>query len=85
MVALAVTGTHAVTAVAIGRPRARERALFVEFLSHLGPDMLVLADRGFLTYELWGQATATGADLCWRAKLSTDLPVLEPMPDGSYI
>jgi hypothetical protein len=47
--------------------------------------MLVLADRGFLSYELWGQTTATGADLCWRAKSSTDLPVLETLPDGSYI
>lgn len=85
MVALAEAGTHAVTAVATGRARVGERELFVELLSHLGSGMLVLADRGFLSYELWGQAIATGADLCWRAKSSTDLPVLEVLPDGSFL
>lgn len=85
LVALAEAGTHAVTAVATGRARAGERALFVELLPRLGPGMLVLADRGFLSYELWGRATATGADLCWRAKSSTDLPVLQALPDGSYV
>ncbi|HZW42985.1 MAG TPA: IS4 family transposase [Dermatophilaceae bacterium] len=85
VVALAETGTHAVTAVATGRARAGERKLFLELLPHLGPDILVLADRGFLSYELWGQMIATGVDLCWRAKSSTDLPVLEALPDGSYL
>lgn len=85
MVALAEAGTHAVTAVATGKARAGERALFVELLGEVRAGMLVLADRGFLSYELWGQAAVTGADLCWRAKSSTDLPVLEMLPDGSYI
>lgn len=85
MVALAEASTHAVTALATGRARAGERALFVELLGDLRQDMLVLADRGFLSYELWGQATATGAALCWRARSSTDLPVLQALPDGSYI
>lgn len=85
MVALAEAGTHAVTAVATGRARAGERALFNELLGELGTGMLVLADRGFLSYALWGQTIATGVDLCWRAKSSTDLPVLESLPDGSYI
>ncbi|MGH3502765.1 MAG: IS4 family transposase [Nocardioidaceae bacterium] len=85
MVALAEAGTHAVTAVATGRARASERELFAELLAELGPDMLVLADRGFLSYELWGQTIATGVDLCWRAKSSTDLPVLQALPDGSYV
>jgi len=85
VVALAEAGTHAVTAVATGRARVGERELFVELLSHLGSGMLVLADRGFLSYELWGQAIATGADLCWRAKSSTDLQVLEVLLDGSFL
>jgi len=85
MVALAEAGTHAVTAVATGRARAGERALFNELLGELGAGILVLADRGFLSYALWGQTIATGVDLCWRAKSSTDLPVLESLPDGSYI
>ena len=85
MVALAETATHAVTAVATGRARAGERELFGELLGELRPGMLILADRGFLSHDLWGRAAATGADLCWRAKSSTALPVLEDLPDGSYL
>ncbi|MGH3504176.1 MAG: IS4 family transposase [Nocardioidaceae bacterium] len=85
MVALAEAATHAVTAISTGRARAGERELFGELLSELGPGMLVLADRGFLSYELWGQTIATGVDLCWRARSSADLPVLEALPDGSYL
>lgn len=85
MVALAETATHAVTAVATGRARTGERGLFGKLLNALTPGMLVLADRGFLSFDLWGQAVATGADLCWRAKSSTSLPVLQTLPDGSYL
>lgn len=85
VVAVGEVGTRAVTAVATGRARTGERELFRELLDRLAPGMVVLADRGFLSHELWGQAAATGADLVWRAKSSTDLPVLETLSDGSYL
>lgn len=86
LVALGEVGTHAVIAVATGKARAGERALFSGLLDRVRPGMLVVADRGFLSYELWGQAGATGADLLWRARSSMiDLPVLEVLPDGSYL
>ena len=47
--------------------------------------MLLLADRGFLSYDLWQQAAATGADLLWRVKSVAVLPVLEQLDDGSYL
>jgi hypothetical protein len=38
------------------------KALTLELLPLLGEAMLVLADRNFPGYDLWGQAAATGAD-----------------------
>lgn len=46
--------------------------------------MLVMADRNFLGYDRWA-AAATGADLLWRAKSDTRLPVVTELPDGSYL
>ena len=42
-----------------------------------------LADRRFLGYDLWREASATGAD-CWRVRQSITLPVGQRLPDGSY-
>ena len=47
-------------------------------------EMLCLADRGFLGFDLFQQASATGAALVWRAKVSQGLPVLGQYDDGSY-
>jgi hypothetical protein len=47
--------------------------------------MLVLADRNFPGYDLWGQAAATGADLLWRVGSIFPLPVVTVLADGSYL
>jgi hypothetical protein len=47
--------------------------------------MLVLADRNFAGYELWGLARATGAHLAWRIKKNVIFPPLKVLPDGSYL
>jgi hypothetical protein len=47
--------------------------------------MLVMADRQFLSWRLWRDAAATGAHLLWRASDSFGLPVIERLPDGSYL
>src|SRR5476651_2225254 len=47
--------------------------------------MLVLADRNFPGYDLWGKAVATGADLLWRVGSSFPLPVVTVLADGSYL
>ncbi|HEX8348136.1 MAG TPA: hypothetical protein VF657_25905 [Actinoplanes sp.] len=44
-----------------------------------------MADRNFLSWSLWRQAAATGADLLWRASDSFTLPIVERLPDGSYL
>ena len=47
--------------------------------------MLLLADRGYLGVVLWRSAVRTGADLLWRVKCDTVLPLRQALPDGSYL
>lgn len=46
---------------------------------------MLLADRGFYSVDLWSTAAATGADLLWRVRKDLVLPVVEQVPDGSYL
>ena len=54
-------------------------------LPSLLPGMMMLADRGFYSVDLWRNAAATGADLLWRVRKDLVLPVVEQLPDGSYL
>ena len=47
--------------------------------------MLLLADAGFYSWQLWHDAAATGAALVWRIGASVSLPVVRALPDGSYL
>jgi len=85
LVGLAECGTHAMFAAAIGPYSTPERTLATQVLPAVGPGMLLTADRGFTSYELWQAAAATGADLLWRATSVFGLPVLQELPDGSYL
>ena len=85
LVGLGECGTHAVFAAALGPFASSEKALAIGVLPRLQRDMLLLADRGFLGYELWQAAAATGAQLLWRASATFTLPALELLPDGSYL
>ena len=51
----------------------------------MGPGMLVIADRNFCGYPVAAVLAATGADFLIRAKSSQKFPVLEVLPDGSYL
>ena len=46
--------------------------------------MLLLADRGLVSFDLWRTITQTGADLLWRTRTNAVLPVVQTLPDGSY-
>ena len=85
VVALAECGTRALIAARQGSYATSEKALTLELLPLLGKGMLVLADRNFPGYDLWGQAVATGADLLWRVGSSFPLPVVTVLTDGSYL
>ena len=86
LMALAECGTRAVIDAALdGAARASEQVLARRLLASLRPGMLLLADRNFPGHELWGLAAAAGADLLWRARANLVLPVLEVLPDGSWL
>ena len=61
------------------------RGLCTELLPRLQPGMLCMADRGFNGFEQWRDARATGAELLWRCSSTRQLPVQQPLPDGSFL
>lgn len=83
-VGLTEIGTHAVIAARIGSIHNGERELAHHLVSSLSADMLVVADRGFYSFDLWRAYRASGAQLLWRVWAGVRLPVLELLPDGSY-
>jgi hypothetical protein len=85
LAALVECGTHAVFAAEAGPLAVHERVLARRLFGSLGAGMLLLADRGFLGFDLWRAAATTGADLLWRAKNNTVLPLLASFDDGSYL
>ena len=88
LVTLVACGTRALPAAAMGAVRGKgtgEQALARGLLGSLHPGMLLLADRNFYSYQLWNAAAATGAHLLWRVKAGTHLPVVRPLPDGSWL
>jgi len=84
-VALCENGTHAIFAVGMGAYGTHELTLAGEVVGALAPGMLCLADRLYPGFELWRKASATGAQLLWRARRDADLAVEEALPDGSYL
>lgn len=84
LVGLVETGTHVVFGAALGRYADGEETLSRAVLPALRPDMLCLADRGFLGFDLWREALGSGAALLWRARKDMQLPLEEHYADGSY-
>jgi Insertion element 4 transposase N-terminal/Transposase DDE domain len=86
LLALIECGTHAVIdAVFDGVARASEQRLARRLLHALQAGMLLLADRNFPGYELWGMVAATGADLLWRIKGNQVFMMVKALPDGSFL
>ena len=82
---LAEGGTHAIVDAALGPYGQGETKLARELLGSVQADMLCLADRNFFSHALWREAQGAGADLLWRVKKDLLLPVVEELPDGSYL
>jgi hypothetical protein len=62
-----------------------EQVLAGQLLTALRPGMLLLGDRNFASWKLWGQSAATGAQLLWRPKAGLLLPRIGVFPDGSWL
>jgi hypothetical protein len=78
-------GTHAIVSAAVGPRASDERVLAATLLDAREPGMIVTADRDFYSFGLWQQALDVGADLLWRVTSNLTLPVIQPLPDGSYL
>ena len=88
LVTLVACGTRALLDARCGPlagPGTGERDLARQLLGSLHAGMLLLADRGFYSYALWGAAAATRADLLWRVRASQHLPAVRELPDGSWL
>lgn len=85
LVAHAECGSKALMDAVFDGYRVAETTLAARLLPSFGPGMLVMADRNFLSWRLWRDARATGAHLLWRASDSFTLPVIDRLPDGSYL
>ena len=84
-VSLVENGTHVLFGSRMANYATSESALAKTVLSSLVKGMLCLADRGFFGFQMWNQATATGASLLWRLKKNMRLPCETRLPDGSYL
>jgi hypothetical protein len=82
--ALVECGTHAAVAADIAPWKEQERVQVARLLPAFDADMLVLADAGIYSYDLWKAASQTGAALVWRVQTNRVFPVLSVLPDGSY-
>jgi len=60
LVGLGECGTHAIVAARLAAWRTSERALARELVADFGPGMLIIADRGFYSWELWQAAADSG-------------------------
>ena len=85
LLALAECGTHAIIAAVLGPYSSSETTLAPSLFGRLDAGVLLLADRGFIGFDLWRAAAATDAQLVWRAKTNQVLPVDRQLADGSYL
>lgn len=86
LMALAETGTRALLGAVFGAGAdGGETAQARRLLHLLGPGMLVLMDRAYDAAGFLAEVAATRAQFLARVKSSRRLPVLQTLPDGSYL
>ena len=83
--ALAECASHAIVGAVLGSCRTGERTLVADLAERVGPGMLVLADAGLFSFELFNALAATGTHLAWRIGASVSIGHLRWLPDGSYL
>jgi hypothetical protein len=78
-------GTHVEVALTVKHAHGDERVMAAALLDHLTPEMLLLLDRGFFSYELWRQLERRGVKLLARVIKSLVLQPIRILDDGSYL
>jgi hypothetical protein len=84
-VVAAESGTGALIEATFGPYTVGEQTLAQEVVSAFTPEMLVLADRNFLSHALARDVLGTGAHLLWRASASFALTPIQVLCDGTYL
>lgn len=79
------TGTRALLGAVFGPPATGEIDYARALLGLLGPDMLVLTDRGFDAAAFLTELAGTGAQFLTRLRCTRALPVLARLDDGSHL
>ena len=87
MAALTECGTHAIVAAEIGKDGEGEETLTRRILSGgaIEPGMIVMADSGLYSYTNFKMVLDAGADALFRVGANVQFPVMEWLPDGSYL
>jgi hypothetical protein len=88
VVTVSECASHAPVLAAIGPARGGkgtgEKSLSRSLYPMLEEGWLLIADRNSFDWDAWSAASDAGAELLWRVKSNTRLPILELLPDGSY-
>ncbi|MFI6360738.1 IS4 family transposase [Streptomyces sp. NPDC050743] len=85
LMTLVETGTRALIGAVFGPTGIGETAYARRLLHHLGPDMLVLWDKGFDANAFPAAVADTGAQFLGRLRANRRTPVLTRLTDGSYL
>jgi hypothetical protein len=85
VVGLVECGTHAIFGLSVGKYLDSEVTLALNVLPKLTAGMICLADRLFMSFDLFKRAKDTGAELLFRARMDRQLRREEELEDGSYL
>lgn len=78
-------GSRAELAFVVKPCRRSEAAMAWALVRHLGPGMVLLADREFFSFPLWNACVTRGCHLLWRGRSNLVLEPIEVLSDGSYL
>ncbi|WP_438494306.1 transposase [Streptomyces asiaticus] len=85
LMTLVEAGPRALIGTVFGPTSDGETAYARQLLHHLGPDMLVLWDKGFDANAFLAAVDGTGAKFPGRLRANRRTPVLTRLHDGSYL
>lgn len=83
--AAAESGTGALIEATFGPYSVGEQTMALDLLGAFTAEMLVLADRQFLSHTLVRDTLATGAHILWRASASFALRPIKVLSEGTYL
>jgi Insertion element 4 transposase N-terminal/Transposase DDE domain len=78
-------GTHAELGLVLRPHRHNERTMVAGLLKLLTPEMLLLLDKGFFSYELWRELDTRGVKVLARVTTQMVLRPIRELADGSYL